>query len=93
MTDAAAQLARAVVLWDGASEDGCTFCGGEYGESRAILHGRTCPVVVHRLELIAALVETDPPADSAEGRRLTDLAKVQARYERAVFGSAEETPP
>lgn len=85
------ELALAVVLWDGASEDGCSFCQGEWrgGDKPEpepfILHEEDCPVVAHRLELIEALIDTDPVPDTAEGKRLSELTKAQERYERARF--------
>jgi hypothetical protein len=93
-SEAKDKLARAVVLWDGASEDdSCVFCSGEwYNDEPFILHAADCPVVIHRLALIDALVKNDPPADSYDGTVLAELATAQERYEKVKYPTIGSTP-
>ena len=86
------KLALAVVRWDGGSEDGCSFCGGEWrgGDKQEpepfILHADgLCPVVAHRLELIDRLITGDPAPDSDDGKLLVELVAEQARWEKARY--------
>ena len=92
-SDAMKDLALAAVMWDGASEDGCAFCGEGYdGDDPLVLHDSACPVVAHRLELITQLVAMDPAPDTPEGERLGELALAQEKYEKRVLDGKEGGP-
>jgi hypothetical protein len=80
-------LAREFVLWDGASDDGCAICGGEWDENGGpfVLHAKDCPVPRYRLGVIQQLVALDPPDPSPQRLILVQLIKAQARWEKVVF--------
>jgi len=83
------ELAEYVVDWDGATEDGCALCGGEYiGETVYIAHDRKCVIPVVRLQMIECLMEGDPAVDSPVGKRLLALTSAQEAYERVAAARA-----
>jgi hypothetical protein len=87
-SEAAGALALAAVMWDGAGEDGCGFCGGEYADDEPfVLHEAECAIVRHRLELISQLVDRDPAPETDDGKRLVALVDAQEKYEIA-FGAS-----
>ncbi len=92
MIEAATKIAERAVWWDGAGEDGCAFCGGEYIEdSEYIEHDNDCAIPVVRLDMIERLMRDDPSPDSPQGKDLLALVAAQKAHERAALRTAGES--
>lgn len=95
-SEAMRQLANVMVAWDGATDDGCPFCGGLYAgadnDADFIAHVPECPIPAYRLERISALMDADPAPDSPDGKQLLALVAVQEKYERTLRAPSEEKP-
>lgn len=87
------EITDGVVLGDGATEDGCFYCGAEYiGETPFLLHEKGCPIPPERLMMIERLMDGDPPPDSPQGRKLILLTDAQEAYERAALAPPGDAP-